>query len=141
VGRITGGIALAGTGIMVLFMAALHVLRPDLSPLSEPMSFYGPGPYGYLFTISLGGFAVALAALAVGLQVATPPEARSTFGTAFVGVAAVGAAVAAGFQADLPGAAHTTHGILHGLGGPVVAQAAPARPVATTAHKATAVST
>jgi Protein of unknown function (DUF998) len=110
--RMLKAATLIGTVVMLAAMASLHVLRPDLNPFSEPMSYYGPGVYGALFTLSVGAFAVGLAALAVLLRL----QDKSPVAVTFVGIAAASAFVVAAFNADLPDAPHTLHGIMHGLG-------------------------
>jgi hypothetical protein len=43
---------LALLALVGLTIVALHFLRPDVNPLSEPISNYGVGPYGFLFTVA-----------------------------------------------------------------------------------------
>jgi hypothetical protein len=45
-------LALVGIAVKFLNIAALHLLRPDANPVSEPISNYGVGPYGF-FSLSL----------------------------------------------------------------------------------------
>jgi hypothetical protein len=91
-------------------MASLHVLRPDLNPITQVMSYYGPGPYGFLFTISLAALGIGLAALTALLRRGLAPEERSAVTLSFVAIAATSAFAVAIFDADLPGAPHTLHG-------------------------------
>ena len=112
VDRLLKAITLIGTVVMLAAMASLHLLRPDLNPFSEPMSYYGPGAYGALFKLSVGAFGVGLTALAVLLRL----HERSPVAVTFVVIAAASACVVAAFNADLPNAPHTLHGIMHGVG-------------------------
>jgi hypothetical protein len=45
-------LALVGIAVKFLIIAALHFVRPDVNPLSEPISYYGVGPYGFLLTVA-----------------------------------------------------------------------------------------
>jgi hypothetical protein len=42
-------LALVGIAVKFLTIAALHFVRLDANPVSEPISNYGVGPYGFLF--------------------------------------------------------------------------------------------
>lgn len=114
--RLLTGVCLLGTAVMLSAMASLHVLVPDLNPISEVMSYYGPGPFGLLFTMSLGAFGLGPVALAALLRRALTAEERSPVTPDFVAVAAASALVVAFFSADLPNAPHTMPGLLHGVG-------------------------
>jgi Protein of unknown function (DUF998) len=114
--RLLTAVCLLGTAVMLAAMAGLHVLRPDLDPVTQVMSYYGPGPYGVLFTVSVGGFGLGLAALAAVLRRGLDAQQQSPVALGFVAIAAASAFVVAIFDADLPNAPHTLHGMLHGLG-------------------------
>jgi Protein of unknown function (DUF998) len=116
VDRLLGAACLLGTAVMLAAMASLHVLRSDLDPITQVMSYYGPGPYGCVFTISLGAFGIGLVALAALLRRGLDSQQQSPVALSFVAIAAASALVVAIFNADLPNASHTLHGMLHGLG-------------------------
>ena len=96
-------VTLSGALVMLAAMASLHILRPDLNPFSEPKSYYGPGAFGALFTVSVGAFGVGLTALGMLLR----RQERSPVAVTFVGMAAAAAFVVAAFNADLPNGPHT----------------------------------
>ncbi len=74
-GRGRGGVFLA-VGVAVAAMAALHVLQPERNPVAQPVSFYVWGAHGWLLSVSLGAFGVALVALA-RLQAGVWPSAAA----------------------------------------------------------------
>ena len=42
-------LAIVGVAVYFLMLGALHFLRPDVNPVTDPISTYGIGPYGFLF--------------------------------------------------------------------------------------------
>lgn len=60
-------LTIGGCGVYVVAMAALHILRRDLSPLQRGMSRYAGGDTLVLATIAFGALAVGLLALAAHL--------------------------------------------------------------------------
>jgi hypothetical protein len=64
--RSLGGIGIAGVGVAVLTILALHLLEPGLGPVVQPLSFYARGTYAWLWMTGLSATAVAALALAVG---------------------------------------------------------------------------
>jgi hypothetical protein len=50
-------------GLAITAMVALHVLRPELDPIAQPVSFYVWGRHGWLLPVALGAFGMALLAL------------------------------------------------------------------------------
>ena len=50
-------------GLAITPMVALHVLQPELDLIAQPVSFYVWGRHGWLLSVSLAGFGVALLAL------------------------------------------------------------------------------
>ena len=45
-------LAIVGVTDFLLIPAALHFVRPDVNLVSEPISNYAVGPYGFLFLSS-----------------------------------------------------------------------------------------
>ena len=43
--RVLALLAIVGVADLLLLLAALHFLRPDVNPVVEPMSNYAVGPY------------------------------------------------------------------------------------------------
>lgn len=60
-------IAIAGAIYSFVAVAALHLLRPDYDPVSEPLSYYAVGPYGSVMTVVFFAFALSLLAVGLGL--------------------------------------------------------------------------
>lgn len=63
----------------VAMVASLHLLRTDVSPVSDRLSLYALGPHSWLMAAALGAMALALVALAARLrQVPTQGLGRTT---------------------------------------------------------------
>jgi hypothetical protein len=76
--RLLALLAIVGVAVYLLMLGALHFLRPDVNPVTEPISTYGAsGPYGFLFLAADLGSAVAALALTLGLYLGMVPPARS----------------------------------------------------------------
>src|SRR3712207_7936993 len=74
-------LAIVGVAVYLLMLGTLHFLRPDVNPVTEPISTYGAsGPYGFLFLAADLGSAVAALALTLGLYLGMVPPARSYVG-------------------------------------------------------------
>jgi len=56
-------------------LVALHVVRPDLSPTTDAVSYYVHGPYGALFTIALAALGLGSLALVGALSLELGREA------------------------------------------------------------------
>jgi hypothetical protein len=67
-------LTIVGIADFLLNVAALHVVRPDVNPVLEPISNYAVGPYGFLLTAADIGLGLAALALIFGLylNIATP---------------------------------------------------------------------
>src|SRR5215213_10075517 len=84
--RLLALLAIVGVAVYLLMLGALHFLRPDVNPVTEPISTYGAsGPYGFLFLTADLGSAVAALALTLGLYLGmVPPGPTSgSFSLAF----------------------------------------------------------
>jgi hypothetical membrane protein len=117
--RVTGVLALlAIVGIVdvLLNVAVLHFLRPDVNPVLEPMSNYAVGPYGFLFTAADIGLGLAALALTFGLYLSIAPPGRSYVGLFLLGLYGVSVLLAGMFPIDIGGEA-TTFGIIHNIVG------------------------
>lgn len=60
-------IAMGGIMYFVVAVVALHVLRPELNPISHAVSNYAIGPFGFLMTSAFFTLALSEFALALGL--------------------------------------------------------------------------
>lgn len=97
-------LALASFVCILIFTAlviALHVLRPQLNPLSHTISEYAIGPFGFLMTLAfimrgLGGLF-----LVAGLAFGAMRGSRSSTGLALLALATVCSFLVAIFPADL----------------------------------------
>jgi len=89
--------------LFVVLVAVLHVLRPDVSPVDDPLSAYAVGPHGWLMTVAFLANAFAFAALAAGMSRGFPVSTgrRRTI-TVLLVVASAGMAIAAFAPTDVP---------------------------------------
>lgn len=104
-------------GIIII---ALHFLRPDYNPISEPTSRYAVGPYGFLMTSAFLSMSLATWALVIGLYRGLSKPARSRIGLGLLGIWGIGLLIAMMFPIDLEGAPQTTSGTIHRINGPLV---------------------
>jgi hypothetical protein len=112
-------LAVAGIAYFALIIVALHFLRPDLNPLSQPTSEYAVGPYGLLMTSTFFSMSLASFALVIGLYQGVSQRARSRIGLALLGIWAVGVLIAMTFPIDPEGAPQTISDTIHGINGPL----------------------
>jgi len=110
-------IALASIAWFVASLAALHLLRADVSPLALGISHYANGAYYWI--LQLGLFVVGVGGLAIvfGLAREIAPAARSVAGLILLGVWALAQPVGAVFPIDAPGASPTLAGTIHSMAG------------------------
>ena len=102
-------IAIAGFSCALICIAALHLLRTDLSPVSHRLSEYAVGPYGWVMTAAFVSLSCGLVAMGIVFRA----EASSRIAWALPSaafVAACGAIVSALFKtgtSDLSEAIHS----------------------------------
>ena len=117
-------LALGGTAAFLLVVAALHLLRPDVSLVERFVSEYGRGWSGPLMSVAFACWAVGIGATAVVAARARPPgrPVARVLTAGGLAVAAAGAGLATLFATqtvagELPaGVARTSAGRLHDLG-------------------------
>jgi hypothetical protein len=109
-------LALVGMALKFLTIAALHFVRPDVNPVSEPISTYGVGPYGFLFTVANIGSSLATLTLVFGLYLGIPSSGRSYVGLFLLALYGVSELLAGIFPIDIGGEA-TTAGTIHNIVG------------------------
>src|ERR687894_2429767 len=114
--RVLAFLAIVGVADYLLIVAALHFLRPDVNPVTEPISNYGVGPYSSLLTAAVLGSGVAALALTLGLYLGMVPPARSYVGLFFLGIYGVSELLAGLFPLDV-GAEATLIGTIHNIVG------------------------
>ena len=100
-------VALVGIAVKFLTFAAFHFVRPDVNPVSEPISNYGVGPYGFLLTVADIGSGLATLALAVGLYFGVARPGRSYVGLFLLALYGVSELLSGIFPIDV-GAEATT---------------------------------
>ena len=112
-------VALVGVTYFVVVIVFLHLLRPDLSPISQQTSEYAVGQYGFLMTSAFFSMSLASFALVVGLYQGVSQRARSWIGLALLGMWAAGILIAMIFPIDPEGAPQTISGTIHRINGPL----------------------
>jgi hypothetical protein len=112
-------VAIVGVAYFAVIIVALHFLRPDLNPLSQPTSEYAVGPYGFLMTSAFFSMSLGSFALVTGLYQGVSQSARSRIGLGLLGIWAVGVLIALIFPIDPEGAPQTISGTIHGINGPL----------------------
>jgi uncharacterized membrane protein YozB (DUF420 family) len=113
-------IALIGISYFVVVIVALHFLRDDLSPMSNPTSQYAVGRYGFLMTTAFFSMSVASFSLLIGLYKRISKPAQSSIGLTLLGIWAVGVLVAMLFPLNPEGTEATTTSVIHRINGPLV---------------------
>ncbi len=65
--RIAAWMALAASGVFLVLLAALHVLKPDLDPSWRFISEYELGDYGWVMRVAFFALALSCAGMGVAL--------------------------------------------------------------------------
>jgi hypothetical protein len=99
--------------IFTVLVIVLHVLRPDLNPLSHTVSEYAIGPYGYLMTIAFIARGLGELCLVAGLVLGTIHSGRSWAGLVLLALATVCSLLVAIFPGDIH---NTSVLVVHSLG-------------------------
>jgi hypothetical protein len=115
----TATVAMAASLYFAAIVAALHVIRPDLNPISRPTSAYAVGPNSFLMTSAFFSMSLASFALVVALSQTLSPSARSRFGLGFLALWSTGVFIAMTFPMDAEGAPQTLSGTIHQTTGPL----------------------
>lgn len=110
-----GSLALAFFVYFGLALGALHVLRPDYTPIDHMISDYAVGRLGWIMTTAFVALAAGCLTLAVGLFRLGPKSWIARIGMAFLVVATIGLLVSAAFPTDLEAAPTTHTGDIHTL--------------------------
>ena len=108
-------LALASVAVFAATLVALHLLRADVSPLSQGISHYGNG--SWILPIANGVLGVGGLALVLGLALGVAPAGRSVTGLVLLGLWSAAQLITACFPIDAPGAPPTLAGTIHGLAG------------------------
>jgi hypothetical protein len=110
-------LAIVGMVYYISSVVAAHFLRPDINPVTEPVSNYAVGPYGFFISIAIFALGVSSLALTLGLYVGIAPPGRSRVGLLLLALYGVGQLVVALFSIDTESAQTTTTGIIHNVAG------------------------
>jgi hypothetical protein len=95
-------VVIIGISSVLVAVVAVYLLRPDLDPLSSPISQYAIGPYGAFMTSALLTWGLASLLLAVGLHRSIRPSGWLWGGLLLLAVFAVGLVSAGIFPMDVP---------------------------------------
>ena len=109
-------LAIVGMVYYLSSVVAAHLLRPDIDPVSEPVSNYAVGPYGFFVSIAIFSLGVGSLALALGLRLGIAPPGRSRVGLLLLALYGVGQLGVALFSIDAE-SAQTTTGLVHNIAG------------------------
>jgi len=112
-------VAVMGILCFVAILVALHFLRPDLNPVSEPTSAYAVGPHSILMTVAFFCMSVASLALVIALYWQVSHSARCRAGLVLLAAWAAGVLIAMIFPMDAGGAPPTLSGTIHQSAGPL----------------------
>ena len=116
--QLAARLSLAGAGVFLVLLAALHLIKPEFAPSWRMVSEYAIGRHGWVQRLAF----LTLALSCVGLFVAIRPDVRTVggrTGLACLLAMAAGLTIAAIFPTDPITASRdelTTHGKLHALG-------------------------
>jgi hypothetical protein len=118
--RKLAALAVGGVGWFAVSVLALHFLRADLNPITQPTSAYAVGSFGWLMTTAFAGMSLGSWALILALTKGVPPAARSRMGLVLLGLWALGVLIAMTFPMDAEGAPPTLAGAIHQTNGFIV---------------------
>ncbi len=104
--------AMAGAAAFTVVVLAFHLLRPDLDPALDYISYYAVGRYGALMVAAFVALGLGCVALALAVRGATR-GAISLIGCTLLGLAGLGLIVGGIAPSDLEGAPPTTTGAVH----------------------------
>lgn len=114
--RLLAILSLIATGLFIIAILALHVLRPDINPMVFGISFYGPGDFGFMLDLALVLVGLSGIALALALWPA-PTTAVGRAGLLLLIAWGLLQALAGVFPVDAPGAQPTQSGAIHNVAG------------------------
>jgi len=109
--------AIAAVVLALIALAALHFLKPEVSPSRHMISQYALGRHGWVMALFFGAFAAASACLS-GALIVYEQALSDRIGLAFLLAAAVGLAMAARFPMDPVGTPRdrvSFSGKMHGI--------------------------
>jgi Protein of unknown function (DUF998) len=116
--RFCGSCVIAGTLLVLILMAGMHLLQPVYNPLRNVISEYLVGPFGFLGTAALYILAATLLMVMIGLRLGVRSSGFLTASCILIGVVIISVCVSAVFRIDsFPPDGHlpnfTRAGIIH----------------------------
>jgi len=90
---------ICATLLAISALAALHILKPDISPSRNMISQYALGPHGWVMAVCFAAFGAGSACL-FGALVTQASSLLSGIGLSFLLLASVGLVMAARFRMD-----------------------------------------
>lgn len=93
--------AIVGVLYFIMAVVILHLLRPDLNPVTHAVSNYAVGSFGFLMTSAFFVLALSECALAWGLARSLGSGRRATVSVVLLNLAAAGLVVTGLFRSDV----------------------------------------
>lgn len=116
--RSLAAVATAGFVAFLALVLVMHVLQPELDPVTRFASEYAPGTAGWLMNVAFVALATALAALAVAFGWTLRPSLRSRAAGILLAISSVGFLASGVFNSDLQtDTIATGQGMAHDLAG------------------------
>ncbi len=109
-------LAVVGPAYYLSSVVAVHLLRPDVHPVLEPVSVYAVGSYGFFIVVAIFALGIGSLALTLGLYLRIAPSGRSRVGHLLLALYGVGQLAVAIFPIDAE-SAQTTTGTIHNIAG------------------------
>ncbi len=100
-------------GYFAVVLIALHVIRPDYTPVDHMISDYAVGRMGWLMTTAFVALGFGCLSLSLGLWRSGPKTVPALIARLFLIVVFCGLMVTAAFATDLETAKDTAHGAIH----------------------------
>lgn len=107
--------SITGIASFIAAALALHLLRPDLDPVSSQMSLYLIGAHGAWLQAAYVALGIAMIGLAVGLYRTLAADARSVAPLLCFALGGVSLSTTAYAWMDLPGVDASLEGLVHGV--------------------------
>jgi hypothetical protein len=111
-------ISIGGILYFVGAVAILHILRPELNPVTHAVSNYAIGPFGWLMTAAFFILALSEFALTLGLARSLTASKSAAIGVLLLNLAAAGMVVTGIFPGDVksPHPPGTLPSLIHWIG-------------------------
>jgi hypothetical protein len=117
--RLLALLAIITTIYYFLSLGLVHLLRRDVDPVTEEVSNYAVGSWGFLNVTGILGLGLGALALTFGLHFGISRPGRSRIGLILLGLYGVAQMLTAIFPIDTGGGEATTSGTLHNTFGSI----------------------